>query len=133
MRELAVCVKRLINFWCVESLVFVFYIYTLFFLLSKSSPYAFENGSCVIFFFTTKLKPLCFDFALWVLIVSPGVKVDGGSGVVYNRASSTSKQTEMANTFYIQRKKGVFKVRFKLERDSSSFFEISICGCKKVF
>ena len=48
-------------------------------------------------------------------------KVDGGSGVVYNRASSTSKQTEMANTFYIQRKKGVFKVRFKLERDSSSF------------
>ena len=83
-------------------------------------PDAFENGSCVIFF-TTKLKPLCFDFALWVLIVSPGVKVDGGSGVVYNRASSTSKQTEMANTFYIQRKKGVFKVRFKLERDSSSF------------
>ncbi|KGU18725.1 hypothetical protein MEM_00472 [Candida albicans L26] len=133
MRELAVCVKRLINFWCVESLVFVFYIYTLFFLLSKSSPYAFENGSCVIFFFTTKLKPLCFDFALWVLIVSPGVKVDGGSGVVYNRASSTSKQIEMANTFYIQRKKGVFKVRFKLERDSSSFFKISICGCKKVF
>lgn len=86
-----------------------------------------------LFFFTTKLKPLCFDFALWVLIVSPGVKVDGGSGVVYNRASSTSKQTEMANTFYIQRKKGVFKVRFKLERDSSSFFKISICGCKKVF
>lgn len=129
MRELAVCVKRLINFWCVESLVFVFYIYTLFFYL----PDAFENGSCVIFFFTTKFKPLCFDFALWVLIVSPGVKVDGGSGVVYNRASSTSKQTEMANTFYIQRKKGVFKVRFKLERDSSSFFKISICGCKKVF
>ena len=93
-------------------------------------PDAFENRSCVIFF-TTKLKPLCFDFALWVLIVSPGVKVDGGSGVVYNRASSTSKQTEMANTFYIQRKKGVFKVRFKLERDSSSFFKISICGCKK--
>lgn len=129
MRELAVCVKRLINFWCVESLVFVFYIYTLFFYL----PDAFENGSCVIFFFTAKLKPLCFGFALWVLIVSPGVKVDGGSGVVYNRASSTSKQIEMANTFYIQRKKGVFKVRFKLERDSSSFFKISICGCKKVF
>lgn len=108
------------------------YIYSLF-LLSKLLPYAFENGSCVIFFFTAKLKPLCFGFALWVLIVSPGVKVDGGSGVVYNRASSTSKQTEMANTFYIQRKKGVFKVRFKLERDSSSFFKISICGCKKVF
>lgn len=96
-------------------------------------PDAFENGSCVIFFFTAKLKPLCFGFALWVLIVSPGVKVDGGGGVVYNRASSTSKQIEMANTFYIQRKKGVFKVRFKLERDSSSFFKISICGCKKVF
>ena len=121
--------KLLVRGIFVESLVFVFYIYTLFFYL----PDAFENGSCVIFFFTTKLKPLCFDFALWVLIVSPGVKVDGGSGVVYNKASSTSKQTEMANTFYIQRKKGVFKVRFKLERDSSSFFEISICGCKKVF
>ena len=36
-------------------------------------------------------------------------KVDGGSGVVYNRASSTSKQTEMANTFISKERKVYLK------------------------